>query len=283
MLLLIGAGLPYTLTSWKTYERHHINLFSSLFSCPPPLEGVNFLFPENFPNVLLGPKAKDGFPFDLDHLPLLDQEEAGLHKAEAILKKGPFIRNSMRMGQKNQCFRRLNVINCSNFNFWNFLNSLPICSPVAQQINSFCPKKFGRRTVAVHFRHGNGEKIMGRGSNWIDSKKGVEIIRNEAIKFLGEDLNKFNFFICSDSPSSEKLLKESLPNAFSFPKELSKEGGSAVHFNTSLNPVSSMQESFIDMMLMSKCNYIMYTQHSTFSIPARFNIKKENHRMLFKI
>lgn len=290
--------LPYTLTSWDTYERHHINLFSSLFGCPAPLEGVKFFFPENFPEIALGPKASDGFPADLDHLPLLDQHERDLKKAENLLNGPLYIRTSMRMGQANRCFSRLRTVNCPNFNFWNFLVSLPIAGPVADRLDHFHPGKFssneGKKfpsadgsftnpTVAVHFRHGNGEKIMGRGSNWIDSKKGTQIIREEAEKFLGKDLNKFNFFICSDSPSGEKFLKESLPNSFSFPKSLPAEGDSSIHFNTDLNPVASLQESFIDMMLMAKCSHIMYTQHSTFSMAARFNIPKANQRMLFKI
>jgi hypothetical protein len=291
--------LPYTIKNTENWQRHQVNLFHSLFSSlPDQLEGVNFLFPEQFSEIYFGPKTEEGYPFDLDHISPIDHAESQLDALERktdkketislLESKEVFVRNSMRMGESNKIFPELEEdifllkISQSDFNFWNFLTSLPVCAPVEEKIKNFYPQKFGSHTAAVHFRNGNGEKTTHRDLGQYELQSATILIREEAEKLLGSDFNKFNFFVCTDSPTGEKLLKERLPNAFSFPKVVPAKGDGPIHFNTRLSPISSIQESFIDMMLMSKCSHIIYTKSSTFSIPALFNIKRENQLPLFR-
>ena len=130
--------LPYNLKNNETWERHEVNLFHCLFMSPPTLQGVNFLFPENFDEISFGPKTKDGYPFDLDHLPIVDQESKSFKTEDQLLKNSnqKFIRCSMRMGQKNDCFHRLRTINKDNFNYWFFINSMPLALPIEEEINN---------------------------------------------------------------------------------------------------------------------------------------------------
>tara|TARA_X000001036_G_scaffold440125_1_gene494676 strand:- start:12124 stop:13074 length:951 start_codon:yes stop_codon:yes gene_type:complete len=275
--------LPYTIQDYDSYHRHHINLYNSIFQLPPEIEGVNFHLPEEFPSLYLGPKTEDGHPYDTDHLPVLDQDAKESGNVEAILNSGSFIRTSMRFGQANKYYPQLRRINSFNFNYWSFFNQLPLNSSIKQRFKAATDKYIKPNTVAIHFRHGNGETIMGRGANWVSCEDGVKTIKKESKKFLGKHWDQCDFLIFSDTPLGEKLLLEEFPNSTATPKTLPEEGSGGVHFDASLNPIVSFQDSIIDMLLMTKCNKIMYTQHSTFSLPARMNMPDDNQHMLFQI
>jgi hypothetical protein len=281
-VILDWRRLPYTLLNEKTFERHELNLFYSLFSCPPAIEGVNFLFPENFPNLALGPKYKEGHPYDLDHVPLIAQEAKSFKEVDDQLKSpSKFLRCSMRMGQQNHCFQRLRTINAPNFNYWGFLNTLPACSLIEERLAS-STKSIKSNTVGIHFRHGNGESWWMSGKpHFTNVAQAVDQIVMDAQKFLGDGLSDFSFRIFSDSPAAVKLLKEQLPNAWSPATKLPTEGEGALHFNPAMHPVTSFQESFLDMMTLAHCPRVMYTEHSTFSIPALHNTRKESQYKLF--
>jgi len=275
--------LPYTVQDYESYHRHHLNLYNCIFKLPPSIEGVNFHHPEEFPSLYLGPKTEDGHPYDTDHLPVLDQDAKEEGNVEAILDSGPFIRTSMRFGQANKYYLQLRRVNSFNFNYWSFFNQLPLNDSIKSRFDKTTKDYIKPDTVAIHFRHGNGETIMGRGANWVSCEEGVKIIKKEAKKFLGRRWDEFYFLIFSDTPLGEKLLLEEFPNSAATPKTLPDEGTGGVHFDTSLNPIASFQDSIIDMLLMTKCTRIMYTQHSTFSLPARMNMPDHDQHMLFQI
>ena len=189
----------------------------------------------------------------------------------------------MRFGEANVYYPELRQIDSDNFNYVNFLCNLKLNNCLDIKLSELKSKFIKNSTVAIHFRHGNGEKIMGRGANWISPSEGAAIIKTEAEKFLGDRLSKFNFLIFSDSPDCESELLKKIPNS-SVPIEknnLKNQGG--IHFNTLLNPIESIQDSVLDMFLMIYCKYILYTQHSTFTIPCRKKIPKSKQKILFKI
>ena len=45
--------LPYTLKDEKTFERHHLNLYNSIYKLPDPIDGVSFHFPEESYGALI--------------------------------------------------------------------------------------------------------------------------------------------------------------------------------------------------------------------------------------
>ena len=276
--------LPYNLKNNETWERHEVNLFHCLFMSPPTLQGVNFLFPENFDEISFGPKTKDGYPFDLDHLPIVDQESKSFKTEDQLLKNSnqKFIRCSMRMGQKNDCFHRLRTINKDNFNYCFFINSMPLALPIEEEINNF-RKKVNSKTVGVHFRHGNGEDWWMSGKPKFENlEETVNQIVKDAEKNLEGSLDKYNFKIFSDSPTARQMLFEKLPNSEKSGAKLPEENEGPLHFDINSYPIKSLQDSFLDMMKLSHCTYLLYTEHSTFAIPAIHNISKDRAFKLFK-
>lgn len=275
--------LPYTLKNEETFERHHLNLYNSIYSLPDPIDGVSFHFPEEFPEVFFGPKTQQGHPYDLDHLPCIEQEEKNEESILKYLSESRFVRNTMRFGQANKIYPVMRRVSGRKFSYWDFFKNLPILDSIKEELDEFSDYAINEKTVAIHFRHGNGETIMGRGPNWISPEEAVEEIVKEAKGFLGSPLEDYNYCIFSDHPEGEKLLLQSLPNSYCKPKTLPPEGSGAIHFSQHLNPVVSFQESIKDMHLMTRCAYILWTHHSTFSLPARHFINKKNQHMLFKI
>jgi len=276
--------LPYNLKNTETWTRYEVNLFHCLFMSPPQLQGVNFLFPENFDEISFGPKTKEGYPFDLDHLPIVCQESTSFKTEDKLLKdkSHKFVRCSMRMGQKNECFTRLRTINKENFNYWFFINSMPLCIPIQDQIDKF-RRAINSKTVGIHFRHGNGEDWWMAGKPKFNNlEETVDQIIKSAEKNLEGSLDEYNFKIFSDSPSARDMLYNKLPNAEKSDSELPEEGKGPLHFDTQSYPIKSLQDSFLDMMKLAHCTYLLYTEHSTFSIPAIHNISKKRSFKLFK-
>lgn len=276
--------LPYNLKNTETWTRYEVNLFHCLFMSPPNLQGVNFLFPENFDEISFGPKTQDGYPFDLDHLPIVDQESKSFESEDKLLKDNnqQFVRCSMRMGQKNDCFHRLRTINKENFNYWFFINSMPLCIPIEGDLNSF-KKKVNSKTVGIHFRHGNGEDWWMAGKpKFKNLEESVDRIVEEVRERLEQPLKSYNFRIFSDNPTAREMLFNKLPNSQVSQAKLPEEGKGALHFHTESYPIKSLQDSFLDMMKLAQCTYLFYTEHSTFSIPATHNISKERTFKLFK-
>jgi hypothetical protein len=277
--------LPYTIKDYESYTRHHINLYNSVFKIPDSIDGVNFHLIEEFPDLFIGPKSQDGHPYDLDHLPHLDQTNTHPDYVNKILKSGDFIRNSMRFGQTNKSYSDLSpgIEYCKNFDYLTFFSNLKLSKNINSLISSLKSKFIKKNTVAIHFRHGNGESIRGRGENWIGPENGALKIKEEIVKFLGNDLSAFNFLIFSDSIEAERELLKKLSNSHvALKKDNAPQDGGA-HFNVKLNPIKSFQESAIDMILMSFCNYIFYTDKSMFSVLARLKIPKSNQKMIFDI
>jgi hypothetical protein len=247
------------------------------------MQGVHFLFSENFDKISFGPKTKDGYPFDLDHLPLISQEATSFASVDGVLKnnKSRFVRCDMRMGQKNACFSRLKTINSSNFNYWFFINSLPLCIPVKDRLHNV-KKGINNNTVGIHFRHGNGETWwMGGKPRFKNIEESVEGIVRSVKKNLGDDLSKFNFRIFSDSPDARARLKDLLPKSQQSSSTLPAAGEGALHFDTNSHPIASIQDSLIDMLHLAACPYLFYTEHSTFSIAALHNTAPERTHKLF--
>ena len=275
--------LPYTIINEETFERHNLNLYNSIFKLPPSIEGITFHLPEEFPDVFMGPKTKDGHPYDLDHLPCIEQDEKEISTVLSHLDNSNFIRTSMRFGQANKIYPAMRRVTNPRFNYYNFFCQIPLHQSIQDDIKEFTDYAINERTVAIHFRHGNGETIMGRGANWISCEEGVQEIKEEAEKFLSGKLEDYNYCIFSDTPKAEKLLLDAFPNSYCKPKTLPPEGSGGVHFSTELNPILSFQESIKDMYLMAACSYILWTQHSTFSLPARHIIDPQKQHMLFEI
>ncbi len=275
--------LPYTLSDPDSWMRHHLNVFRSIFQRPAPLNGVNFLFPEEVGELFLGYKTEDGYPFDLDNLPDLMTTDA-----DTLLRSSEtYIRSPLRIGEYTvpesfgPFFKRLEPLNTPALKFLDFINHLQPVGIVESQIKDFRERFLNKPSVAIHYRHGNGEPIAWRTNNWITHEQAVSEIKKAAIGLLGSDWRRYNFLICTDSAEGEKALKEVFPTHCSFSKGFAEANAGSIHFSPNLNPIESIQASFIDMALMTYCSHILFTDPSTFSLWARSLMPEANQRPLF--
>ncbi len=277
--------LPYTLCEPDSWRRHHLNVFRSVFQRPRPLNGVNFLFPEEVGELFLGYKTQEGYPFDLDNLPDLMTTDADI----LLRSSETYIRSPLRIGEYTvpesfgPFFKRLEPLNTPALRFRDFLSHLKPIPLITARINCFVEKFLKEATVAIHYRHGNGEDIMGRGSNWIGHRRAVKEIEEEARDLLGSAWKDYVFLLCSDAPEGEVLLKRAFPRHCVLSKDLPPQEEGSIHFAEGLNPIQSIQDSFIDMALMARCSHLLFTDQSTFSLWAQQTIPLERQRPLFRL
>jgi hypothetical protein len=285
--------LPYNITCFEKYTRHHINLFHSLFASARNLKGVKFYFVEEFSDLFLGPKTKDGFPFDLDHIPSIEDgdinpkflrmhsrlgqidEEHIRELAPALHTKGynflDFFLNPKEPSESAPNYKKLLPLH-------EFIDHFNLSKTVGEIIHKFKNDHLSNNEVTgIHFRHGNGENIVGRSSNWISVDKACEFIINKVSLKPSE-----YYFVCSDNYKAKKKLLEFLPNSFSC-DNIDTELSSALHLNADLNPIKTIKDSFVDMMLLRSCKNLYLTYGSTFSVLACSNKTRSNVFELFPI
>ena len=75
----------------------------------------------------------------------------------------------------------------------------------------------------------------------------------------------YHFFICTDTERVNEMLLKEIPNSFSLNKEYSSENEWIMLLNARLNPISTFQDAFLDMYFLTRCNKLIYINHSVFT------------------
>ena len=281
-VIIDWSKLPYTVSDWSGGEgnikRYSINLFPSLFKHPDPLEGVSFHQPEQFRELFFCDKG--GVLQDVNDLPLIRPNTAG-----AVLKKlstkEKIIRVRPRAGAPFDYpgFPNFQSLNRRLFDFPSFFAHLQLQDVIKEKIDNFHQAHFNnKRVIGIHLRHGSGEAMAGKNRG---TQAPEQYARNALAVISAKlgDLKEFKFFICSDDKECEESALDLFPNSFNFPKTLPSENDvldytherhqNALHYNPVMNPIDSIQDSLIDLILLSRCDILAGSKNSAFTILAR--------------
>ena len=99
-------------------------------------------------------------------------------------------------------------------------------------------------------------------THWASETEIIETIKQ---KLLNINISNAKYFISCDNPEINSLLLNNIPNSFCLPKYFPEDNLSLMgtHIN---KQIQILQESFMDMFLLSECHHLIYTAHSTYTI-----------------
>ena len=271
------SKLPYAVLNWGrdggNFHRHSINLFPSLFRPPAPLEGVAFEQPEQFRELFFD--EWNHALKDVNELPLI-KPDTPFTTLEKELAEEKIIRVGGWWWGEHSYFPKL-----KEFDFVSFFNHLKLQSVIQDKLSVFKEEHFSsKKIVGLHLRHGSGESDPNqpRASR---RKRGAQNVRayvEAALKTVESQvsaLNEYAVFVCTDDGDCEEVALDLFPNSFSFPKALPRESDcqslqqQALHCNPAMNAVDSIQDSLIDLILLSECEIFAGSKSSAFNCLAR--------------
>lgn len=115
--------------------------------------------------------------------------------------------------------------------------------------------QIGRPTIGVHIR-------------FTDRKAPLPRILS-AIAQLRRDHPEAALFLATDSQQAEDAVRAAHPDVFTLAKTLAADG-TALHFSQDsfADPVAEARAALADMLALSRCQWLVHSRHSTFSVSA---------------
>ncbi len=76
-------------------------------------------------------------------------------------------------------------------------------------------------------------------------------------------------FLATDSGEAQDAIQSRFPNVITIDKAIARDGA-ALHFSSDGfdDPVAEARNALIDMMALARCNWLLHSSHSTFSVTA---------------
>lgn len=281
-----------------TMKNNPSNLFNSIFIQPEEINGVKFISPESDINI-----------WDYVEIPhigirhhYIDEEEnkKEMELYESFIKNNKYISIEQRVHAGNQIWKELHhaffKINrpdgtfIEDFSLVDFIEKIKIQPNVKEKIDSFYEKNFiNNNIISIHMRYGTPNRkdyyfwANSKSDKWIEDDVLLDTIKNQIKSF---NMNKYKCFISCDNELINNLLLNNIENSFCFDKKFPDQNDGSIHLNEKENPIRCFQDSFIDMMLLSKANKIIHTAHSVFSVFPLLKITNnyknlENSRKVF--
>jgi hypothetical protein len=132
---------------------------------------------------------------------------------------------------------------------------------ISKEIKKFIFYNFKKPVIGIHIRNSDNMKIgyMSYSLSKYYSKI-ANIIRNNPHNTI---------FISTDSKSVLDYLKKKFSNIVYYPKNYPKMKGEPLHLSDYLNKFEVAKSSLIDMYLLSKCDYIISVDRSSYACFAR--------------
>lgn len=131
----------------------------------------------------------------------------------------------------------------------SYLKKLRIKKQILKKVDEFSRKKLSKNTVGIHVRRGDFKNI----NNLSKISSDEEFIK--IIKYELQKNPKTKFFLATDEKETEDKLKKLFPNKIIIcKKNSSKREGEG-----------SVEEAFIELLLLSKCNKIIGSFSSSFT------------------
>ena len=156
------------------------------------------------------------------------------------------------------------------FDYIDFFKKIPIADKMREKINRY-NHMFDMPNIGIHIRHGNGESRGGYTGNWYDYNE-IKSKINEILNKLNANTTDYRFLICTDNKSCSLQLLSTFNDSWETTKNWLEDNAGAFHYNFN-NPIKSIQEAFLDMMLLSKCKYGIFTKHSVFNVIPGFIVE----------
>ncbi|MEO1421092.1 MAG: hypothetical protein AAFU66_09090, partial [Pseudomonadota bacterium] len=109
--------------------------------------------------------------------------------------------------------------------------------------------------IGVHIRFTDRKVPLGR------------IIRE--LETLSRQMPEATIFLATDSAQAQRAIFDRFSNVITIEKALSEDGG-ALHFATDAfsDPVVEARNALADMMALARCDWLLHSRHSTFSVAA---------------
>jgi len=243
-----------------------INSFLTVFDFPKSMLGVNFYLPEHIAEF--GVRNNSNNFWEYDDLKILSQDSVSVEETNNILFSDDiFIRNSIRYG--TPCVG--SPVNMDNKSFFSekitikdFFENIKINDFMLNKIKLHEERFIKNKVCGIHIRYGNNVETTNpsRYPNWIDDSTLVESIKLKIQNLCDKD---YHFFICTDTERVNEMLLKEIPNSFSLNKEYSSENEWIMLLNARLNPISTFQDAFLDMYFLTRCNKLIYINHSVFT------------------
>ncbi len=129
---------------------------------------------------------------------------------------------------------------------------------ITKEVNSFKEKNFKDNVIGVHVRYTdnmNKKFIHYKGTD-LDSF--FPIIDNLLLKNKNSKI-----FLATDNKSILDLFKNKYSNILYFDKYFDIENG-AIHYSKNCDKKIVAKESLIDLHLLAKCNYLVYSENSSY-------------------
>lgn len=251
--------LPY-----NNFSPCRFNLFHSIFKVPNEIENVKFYSYEEVKGChdlnLLGK-----YPLILPITPTED-----IYK---MVNENDYINVASRSGEYSHNFKELEGIPYVLDTFLKFYSHFEIKSSVKSKINFYLEKYFlNNEVICIHVRHGNGEIRGGYTDPWYSHTDAIYKINKILDQEFPDGIGNKKFFICTDNKKCTEDLLNTYPNSFSTEKIYNDDGIGGFHL-TCKDPISNIQEAFIDMELMSYCNMGILTHHSVFNLFPSLKMK----------
>ena len=176
---------------------------------------------------------------------------------------------------------------------WHAEQSLRFIRPkekIKKIVENFKNDYFTKPTLGIHIRHGNGEKGNFEKENRIIQdqnafvKKAIDHLKEVGKKDFGTD---FQIFLCTDSQEIIDIFQEMYPETIyrKINLPIKGQGGFlAVQSDTIVtieDPIKSLEDSLIDMLLLAECDFLSLSERSAFSF-LPFLLQKKNGRTNFR-
>jgi len=205
---------------------------------------------------------------EYEDLKFLSQESTNIEETNQILFSDEiFIRNGIRYG--TPCGGSpMNMTESSYFDegitIKHFFENIKINDFILDKIKINEDRFLKNKVCGIHIRYGNNVETTNplRYPNWISDDSLINSIKNRIEQFCDDDSH---FFICTDTQKVNDMLLKELPNSFSFKKDYSAENEKIMLLNPRLNPISSFQDSFLDMYFLTRCSKLIYISNSVFT------------------
>jgi hypothetical protein len=266
---------------WKTKKTNTGNLFTSLFVQPTqPLNGVNFILPE-----------VDDVYWNIDRSKIFNinprwnkiSDELNQQEYETINKNindNEYIFVEQRIHEHNQIFPNIQHSKFSiegkisnfteKFDYVNFLNFFQVQPYIKYKIDNFIKDNFvSQNVVGIHMRYGNIKQkeptireYKNDTDHWISDKEIIDTIKE---KISNISIENPKYFISCDDHRINSLILDNIPNSFCLQKYFPEDGLSLMGTYANAQ-IKILQESFMDMFLLSECQHLIYTYHSVYTV-----------------
>jgi hypothetical protein len=122
--------------------------------------------------------------------------------------------------------------------------------------------------------------VIGVHIRFTDRKVPLEKIISK-LNRLRAEVPQATIFLATDSAEAQEAILARFANVVTIDKALAKDGA-ALHFSTDtfVDPVEEARNALVDMVALARCDWLLHSRHSTFSVTAALIGNIPEHRQI---